>query len=89
MKIAIIGLGYVGLPLCLQFARNDVEVLGLDIDPAKVDSINRCESYIQHIRRDDVQELVSAKKLSASNDFAEVRNMELDVREPVRDVLLQ
>ncbi len=76
MKIAIIGLGYVGLPLCLQFARNDVEVLGLDIDPAKVDSINRGESYIQHIRRSDVQRLVSAKKFSASNNFAEVINME-------------
>ena len=38
--IAIIGLGYVGLPLGLQFARNGVCVLGLDIDPVKVDAIN-------------------------------------------------
>jgi len=36
MKIAIVGLGYVGLPLSLQFAKSGVEVLGLDIDPAKV-----------------------------------------------------
>ena len=36
MKIAIVGLGYVGLPLSLQFARSGVKVLGLDIDPAKV-----------------------------------------------------
>ena len=40
MKIAIVGLGYVGLPLSLQFARSDIEVLGLDIDAAKVASLN-------------------------------------------------
>ena len=39
MKIAIVGLGYVGLPLSLQFARSDTEVLGLDIDQAKVKSL--------------------------------------------------
>ena len=39
-KISVIGLGYVGLPLSLQFARSGVKVLGLDIDPKKVDSIN-------------------------------------------------
>ena len=41
MKIAIVGLGYVGLPLSLQFARSGVTVLGLDIDAAKVDALNQ------------------------------------------------
>ena len=41
MTIAIIGLGYVGLPLCLQFARSGVKVLGLDIDAQKVKSHKR------------------------------------------------
>src|SRR6187401_971190 len=76
MKIAIIGLGYVGLPLCLQFARNDVQVIGLDIDSFKVDAINRGQSYIQHIDSCDVQKLVSAKTFSASTDFSEIRNVE-------------
>ena len=49
MKIAIVGLGYVGLPLSLQFARSGVTVLGLDIDPAKVESLNAGRSYIKHI----------------------------------------
>ena len=49
MKIAVIGLGYVGLPLSLQFARSGVTVLGLDIDPAKVESLNAGRSYIKHI----------------------------------------
>ncbi len=39
MKIAIVGLGYVGLPLSLQFARSGATVLGLDIDPAKVGAL--------------------------------------------------
>ena len=40
MNIAIIGLGYVGLPLCLQFARSGVRVLGLDTDANKVSALN-------------------------------------------------
>jgi UDP-N-acetyl-D-glucosamine dehydrogenase len=43
-KVAIVGLGYVGLPLSLQFARAGVQVLGLDIDSAKVDALNQGRS---------------------------------------------
>src|SRR6266851_3786178 len=69
MKIALIGLGYVGLPLSLQFARSGVEVLGLDIDPVKVDHINRGQSYIQHIPSSAIHTAVSAGRFSASTDF--------------------
>ena len=48
-NIAIVGLGYVGLPLSLQFARSGVNVLGLDIDPEKVEMLNAGRSYIKHI----------------------------------------
>ena len=44
MNIAIVGLGYVGLPLSLQFARSGVNVIGLDIDPEKVNAINAGKS---------------------------------------------
>jgi len=54
MKIAIVGLGYVGLPLSLQFARSGASVLGLDVDRAKVDSINQGRSYIKHIPSDAI-----------------------------------
>lgn len=73
MRIAVIGLGYVGLPLCLQFARNNVQVLGLDIDPAKVDSINAGCSYIKHIEGDSVKELVQSGLFRASTDFSGIR----------------
>ena len=50
-KVAIVGLGYVGLPLSLQFARSGVTTLGLDIDAAKVRAITAGKSYIQHMRQ--------------------------------------
>ena len=70
MNIAIIGLGYVGLPLGLQFARRGVRVLGLDIDAKKVSALNAGRSYIQHIPAGEIKKLVGAKKLSASTDFS-------------------
>ena len=69
MTIAIIGLGYVGLPLCLQFARSGVCVLGLDIDAKKVSALNAGRSYIKHIAAGEIQKLVRAGKFSATTDF--------------------
>ena len=76
MKIAIVGLGYVGLPLSLQFARSGVEVLGLDIDPAKVESLHQGRSYIKHIESSAIAEHVKSGKLSASTDFCRVKETE-------------
>ena len=73
MKIAIVGLGYVGLPLSLQFAKSGVRVLGLDIDPAKVKSLNQGRSYIKHIQGTDIRAQVKAGRFSASTDFRGVR----------------
>jgi UDP-N-acetyl-D-glucosamine dehydrogenase len=58
--IAVIGLGYVGLPLALQFARNGCIVLGLDIDQSKVDAINSSNSYIHHISDAAIHEQVAS-----------------------------
>lgn len=76
MKIAILGLGYVGLPLAIQFARANVTVLGLDIDAAKVDSINQGRSYIKHIASGAIEEIVKQDKFSASTDFKRVSEVE-------------
>lgn len=75
MKIAIIGLGYVGLPLALQFARNKVDVLGLDIDPEKVDALNAGRSYIKHIKAADVNGAVKSQRFEASTDFTRIREV--------------
>ncbi len=76
MKIAIVGLGYVGLPLCLQFAKNGVQVIGLDIDANKVQFINSGKSYIQHIDAGAIREAVNNGSLIASGDFARVAEVE-------------
>jgi len=76
MKIAIVGLGYVGLPLGLQFARSNTTVLGLDIDPAKVQSLNAGQSYIKHIESTALEEQVQAGRFSASADFSRVHEVE-------------
>jgi UDP-N-acetyl-D-glucosamine dehydrogenase len=76
MKIAVVGLGYVGLPLALQFAKSCVSVLGLDIDPGKVKLLNDRQSYINHITSSSVAEVVSSDKFSASTDFGRIKEVE-------------
>jgi UDP-N-acetyl-D-glucosamine dehydrogenase len=75
-KIAIVGLGYVGLPLSLQFARAGCKVIGLDIDPVKVKAINAGKSYIKHISAGAISEALAAGSLEASEDFSRVREVE-------------
>lgn len=70
--IAIIGLGYVGLPLGLQFAARGTAVLGIDIDATKVDAIARGESYIRHIAAATIREQVEAGRFSATTDLSQV-----------------
>ena len=70
--LAVIGLGYVGLPLCLQFARVGCRVLGLDIDQSKVDAIADGQSYIHHIAAETISQQVTSGSLTASSDFSKV-----------------
>ena len=71
-RIAIIGLGYVGLPLALTFARRGSSVLGLDVDAGKVLKLNAGQGYLQHVDTSDLSALVAAGVFQASGDFAEV-----------------
>jgi len=72
MKIAVVGLGYVGLPLSLQFARAGIDVLGLDVDKGKVDALNAGKSYIKHIEASEIAEMVHAGKFKATVEFSRV-----------------
>jgi UDP-N-acetyl-D-glucosamine dehydrogenase len=74
--IGIIGLGYVGLPLAVEFANNSFTVLGIDIDKRRVEQLNRGENYIADISDDNLKQLVSSKKLSATNDFSALTNID-------------
>jgi UDP-N-acetyl-D-glucosamine dehydrogenase len=75
-KIAIVGLGYVGLPLSLQFARSEANVLGLDIDQSKVDALNAGRSYIKHISGEAISAQLKGGRFGASTDFSRIREVE-------------
>lgn len=76
MKIAVVGLGYVGLPLSMQFARSGATVLGIDVDSRKVQLLSNGQSYIKHIEPSAIAELVSSSKFSASTDFGRIKEVE-------------
>jgi UDP-N-acetyl-D-glucosamine dehydrogenase len=75
-RIGIIGLGYVGLPLAVEFAKAGFEVTGFDVDVAKVSSINKGHSYIGDVPSEDVAAAVKARKLSATDDMSKLHDMD-------------
>ncbi len=76
MKIGIIGLGYVGLPLSLQFARSGVDVTGLDVDDRKITALTAGKSYIEHIPAAAIQEQVNAGRFRATTDFSTIKKLD-------------
>jgi UDP-N-acetyl-D-glucosamine dehydrogenase len=75
-NIAIVGMGYVGLPLALQFGRAGCRVIGLDIDAQKVETLNAGQSYIRHVPEAAIAQALAAGRLEASADFARVGEVE-------------
>jgi UDP-N-acetyl-D-glucosamine dehydrogenase len=75
-KIAVVGLGYVGLPLSLQFARSGLSVLGLDLDANKVDSINDGKSYLKHFSSESIAEQVNSGRFEATTNTSRVSEVE-------------
>ena len=75
-RVGIVGLGYVGLPLALGFARNGFLTTGFDIDAAKVEKLLRGETYITHIPASTVAAEVNKGKLEATTDYARLREMD-------------
>jgi UDP-N-acetyl-D-glucosamine dehydrogenase len=71
-RIGIIGQGYVGLPLALVFCEAGFPVVGLDVDPAKVDALRKGESYIKHIGPERVAAAVASGRYEATTDFDEL-----------------
>ena len=75
-KISVIGLGYVGLPLSLQFARSGVSVLGFDLDQKKVDSINNGKSYLKHFSSESISEQLVAGRIEGTTDSSRLSEVE-------------
>ena len=73
-RIAVIGQGYVGLPLAIVFEEAGFPVTGFDVDPQKVQALNEGRSYIKHIRADRVQRAVASGGFAATTDFDRLRD---------------
>jgi UDP-N-acetyl-D-glucosamine dehydrogenase len=75
-QVAIIGMGYVGLPLAVTFAEAGLTITGIDLDQRKVDAINQGVSYIQDVSTEQVNRLVQNGRLKATSDFAVLQHMD-------------
>jgi len=74
--VAVIGLGYVGLPLAVEFARAGLRVTGIDVSVEKVESLNASKSYITDITDAELIPLVAAGLLCATDDYSVLTNMD-------------
>jgi UDP-N-acetyl-D-glucosamine dehydrogenase len=74
--VAVVGLGYVGLPLVVVFGNAGYKVIGIDTDQRKVDQLNKGVSYIQDVPTADVKRLVDAGLLTATTDFSTLRDVQ-------------
>ena len=73
-KVGIVGLGYVGLPLAVAFAQNGDQVIGIDLDPGKVELLNAGESYIEDVPSEALAAV--AGNLSASGEYGDLAECE-------------
>jgi len=73
--IGIIGLGYAGLPLAIRFSEEEFKVIGFDIDDVKVNLLNNQESYIKHIKEDDISAMFD-QGFMATTDFANISDID-------------
>ncbi len=78
-RLGVIGLGYVGLPLAVEFAKAGFAVTGFDIDARKVEQLNAGESYVGDVPADEVQGFVEAGTLAATTDFARLGECDVAV----------
>ena len=75
-RVSIVGLGYVGLPLAVEFAEAGFTVIGLDVSREKVESLNRGESYIMDIPTERLKPLVANGKFHATTDYTDLRDVD-------------
>src|SRR2546423_5522447 len=76
LRVAVIGLGYVGLPLATTFAEAGFHVTGIDIDQHKVDLANQGKSYIPDIASTMLQQLLDARQLQFTTDYTALQNVD-------------
>jgi len=76
-KVAIIGLGYVGLPHAVEISKAGFDVFGIDIQKNRVDLVNKGKSYIQDVKEKDLKLVVEKNKLKAFNNFLKLKEADV------------
>ena len=74
VQVGVVGLGYVGLPLAVEFARAGLRTVGIEVDPAKVEAVNAGRSYIADVPSRLVHDLAAEGLLSATTDFSVLKD---------------
>jgi len=75
-RVGVLGLGYVGLPLAVEFAHAGFEVVGFDVQQAKVDQFNSGQSYVKDVKDEVFRPLIESGKLRATTDFSVIRDLD-------------
>ena len=75
-RVGVVGMGYVGLPIALLFAKKGFPTTGFDIDPAKIESLGRGNSYIKHIPEREIADEVEQGRFTPTTDFARLNDMD-------------
>ncbi|MBT6797213.1 MAG: UDP-N-acetyl-D-glucosamine dehydrogenase, partial [Candidatus Marinimicrobia bacterium] len=75
-QIGVIGLGYVGLPLAIEFVHAGFTVTGIDIDELRVKTLNEGNNYIQDVSDKHLRDAVENNKFSASTEFSVIKNLD-------------
>lgn len=77
--VAVIGMGYVGLPLARAFWGAGYQVVGLDVDDDKVTKLNRGQNYLKHFGADFVKDMQSSDRFSATADFKALKECDVAI----------
>ena len=75
--VAVIGLGYVGLPLAASLHTGGLPLLGLDVDPGKIEALGRGENYLKHLGEQMTADLAASDRFEATNDFSRLNEADV------------
>ena len=76
-KVGIIGLGYVGLPLAITFAKRGFKVYGIDVDKDRIERLDKGESYILDVSGPDIRRAKREKRLIVTDDFSVINQLDV------------
>jgi len=76
ITVGVVGLGYVGLPLAVEFGKAGIKTVGIDVNQARVDQLNRGENYIQDVDSAELTQLVDDRIFTATTDFSVIKDID-------------